>query len=215
MTGESYPATVERLVLQPLALSASNYQALTEPSGIALLAFGHGPDGVVDTHGFRLHPELAAAGLWTTPSDLVQMVIAIIRSYNGAPNVLLPPDLARAMLTPVAENSGLGAFIDAKGRFSHEVRILAIARFMQDGPWHGGDDGWRQRRTILQRHAAACAAGLWLGVSFRLYLFLVAITDHMQWPRAQLPHSAPVDKRFFRAMRDPHFARTGRGNRRR
>jgi hypothetical protein len=69
--------------------------------------------------GFRIHPELAAAGLWTTPSDLVRAVLAIIHSRRARSGAFLPQELAQAMLTPVAQDSGLGVFIDSKVIFKH------------------------------------------------------------------------------------------------
>ena len=42
-------------------------------------------------------PELAAGGLWTTPTDLARFMIAVWRSYRGQPHALLSPGLAEEM----------------------------------------------------------------------------------------------------------------------
>jgi len=127
VTGDDYPTAVKRLVLGPLGMKQSDYVQQPDIPSRADLALAHGPDGSPSPGGFRIHPELAAAGLWTTPSDLAHALLAIINSRRAMPGAFLPPELAQAMLTPVAQavltplaqESGLGVFIDSKGVFSH------------------------------------------------------------------------------------------------
>ena len=54
------------------------------------------------------YPELAAAGLWTTPTDLSQLILEIQKSANGKSNRLLSSATTKLMLTPQVENRGLG-----------------------------------------------------------------------------------------------------------
>ena len=119
VTGEAYPAALQRLVLAPLAMNESSYVQPPEDSTLQLAAFGYGKDGSLVQGGFRLHPEMAAAGLWTTPRDLSRMVLAIMRSAAGKADAFLDRGLAGQMLTPVIGQSGLGTFIDSRGAFSH------------------------------------------------------------------------------------------------
>jgi hypothetical protein len=77
-------------------------------------------------HERRRHtyPELAAAGLWTTPSDLARFVVEILKSYAGASNAVLSVEMTRQMLTPSPPGGwyGLGFYlIEAEGRmrFQH------------------------------------------------------------------------------------------------
>jgi hypothetical protein len=54
-------------------------------------------------------PEMAASGLWTTPSDFARLVIALIESYNGKEDCFLSTPLARQMMTEVGVSRfGLG-----------------------------------------------------------------------------------------------------------
>ena len=94
LSGEDYPAAVERLVLGPLGMNQSDYVQQPGSSAREHLALAHGPDGSPNLGGFRTHPELAAAGLWTTPNDLVRAVLAIIHSRRGMPGAFLPQALA-------------------------------------------------------------------------------------------------------------------------
>jgi hypothetical protein len=67
---------------------------------------------------------MAAAGLWTTPSDLARAGIAMQRALAGDGAGSLTPATAAAMLTPspASEGIGLGFFLEGKGagqRFGH------------------------------------------------------------------------------------------------
>jgi len=65
-------------------------------------------------HVFRAH---AAAGLWSTPTDLANLLLAISRSWRGASSLFLLPETAREMLTP--QNGGPyglgGAIVTSNG----------------------------------------------------------------------------------------------------
>lgn len=115
VTGESYSTVVDRLVLVPLGMSASLMRRAVA-ADTTTVAAGHAADG--SYIGYNDYPELAAAGLWTTPTDLCRAVIAIMASHEGDAGALLPKDLARRMLTPVKDGAALGTFINGN-RFSH------------------------------------------------------------------------------------------------
>jgi CubicO group peptidase (beta-lactamase class C family) len=119
LTGEDYPAALRRLVLDPIGMRESSFVQPPVEATIERAALGHLEDGTLTPGGFTIHPEMAAAGLWTTARDLSRMVIAIIRSCNGEPAAFLDQGFAREMLTPVSEGSGLGTFIDRGGVFHH------------------------------------------------------------------------------------------------
>jgi CubicO group peptidase (beta-lactamase class C family) len=98
VTGHDYPTGVERLVLGPLGMKRSDYVQEPDILSRADLALAHGPDASSNPGGFGIHPELAAAGLWMTPSDLVRALLAIINSCRARPGAFLPQELAQAML---------------------------------------------------------------------------------------------------------------------
>ena len=72
----------------------------------------------VDGEDFRgsshVYPELAAAGLWTTPTDLATFAIAIQRSVRGDEDSLIELATAREMLTPVLGDAAMGLFRTVK-----------------------------------------------------------------------------------------------------
>jgi len=68
---------------------------------------------------------MAAAGLWTTPSDLARFAIEVQGSYSGRTSHVISPAMTRRMLTVERDNDGLGVFLQGKGRtllFNHGGR---------------------------------------------------------------------------------------------
>ncbi len=92
LTGQPFEALADELVLQPLGMSHSQYGA---PKGRP--ASGHLESGKTVEGGWHVYPELCAAGLWTTPSDLARFGIAVQRSRTG--QGLISQPLTEAMLT--------------------------------------------------------------------------------------------------------------------
>jgi CubicO group peptidase (beta-lactamase class C family) len=68
------------------------------------MASGHWEDGSPIEGGYRIHPEKAPAGLWSTPSDLAKYVIAVQKCYRTGG--LLRRDICKQMLTPITLNDG-------------------------------------------------------------------------------------------------------------
>lgn len=69
------------------------------------------------------YPELAAAGLWTTPSDLALAAIEVQKDYAGTSSKLLSKEMARQMLTYQMGHWGLGVALADMGhvlRFGHQ-----------------------------------------------------------------------------------------------
>jgi tetratricopeptide (TPR) repeat protein len=65
---------------------------------------------------------MAAAGLWTTPTDLAKFAIEIALSKQGKANHVLSQKTTQEMLTPVMNDVGLGFFLDKDnpGMFGHD-----------------------------------------------------------------------------------------------
>lgn len=105
--GEAFPALMQRLVLRPLRMKDSSFdQPIVKHH--AQLAAGHRGDGTVIAGGHFVHPELAAAGMWTTPTDLARWAIGISRAFAGEKVPPLSPASAQAMMTRGQGQWGLG-----------------------------------------------------------------------------------------------------------
>lgn len=165
LTLGQYPKVVRDLVLDLMQMRDSNFDQPPPGADFANCAFGAGGDGKELSGGFRVYPEFAAAGLWTTPHDLALMVIGIIQSHQGRPGAFLPPARAREMLTPSFDGAGLGTIIDAKGMFWHNGGNIGYRSLYVGDPQTGngmaamtnGDNGEAVCNALRDRVAAAYA----------------------------------------------------------
>jgi hypothetical protein len=81
-------------------------------------ATGYGADGTPVAGRYHTYPEMAAAGLWTTASDLAHFGIEIQKSREGRSNRILKQATVAEMLTEQKKPYGLG-FALAPNWFSH------------------------------------------------------------------------------------------------
>ena len=65
-------------------------------------------DGSPVEGGFHIYPEMAAAGLWTTPTDLARFAIEIQRSLRGDANRVLSAEMTKQMLIAGQGHYGFG-----------------------------------------------------------------------------------------------------------
>src|SRR5579883_3426278 len=97
---------------------------------------------------WHVYPEMAAAGLWTTPSDLARAGIQLQLALKGDSNCVLSRETATAMLTPGIEKEiGIGFFLSGTGR---------NVRFGHDG-W---DEGFVAEMTMYKE--TGCGAVIML-----------------------------------------------------
>jgi len=93
-------------VLTPVGMTRSSYAQPISPEHNENAARAHDNNG--DSRGPKWHvyPEHAAAGLWTTPTDLARLIIEVQRSASGESNRVLSQSMIQEMLNPV----GVGPF---------------------------------------------------------------------------------------------------------
>jgi CubicO group peptidase (beta-lactamase class C family) len=114
VSGQDFPALTDELVLKPAGMARSSYLNPLPEANRANAATAHRGDGSIVPGHSHTYPEMAAAGLWTTPSDLARLALSVIASAKGEPGALLSPDTTRQMLTTQIGNYGLGfALVDA------------------------------------------------------------------------------------------------------
>ena len=104
-----------RQLFVPLSLSRTTFQQPLPPSFATNAAHGHATDGSPIPGGWRVYPELAAAGVWTTPSDYARLLLAVRASWSGTPKAVLSQSLAKDMRHAGAGNWGLGFGVRADG----------------------------------------------------------------------------------------------------
>jgi CubicO group peptidase (beta-lactamase class C family) len=124
VTGEPFPTFMMKTILEPLRMTSSTYEQPLPPDLRARAVTEHGHSGEAFA-GNRLHiPLLAAAGLWTTPSDLAGFVIEVMDSYRGKSRQVLSRAMASEMFSKqiivnqnsLADAAGLGVQLSGEGK---------------------------------------------------------------------------------------------------
>ncbi len=119
---EPYPRFMHDTVLAPLGMVHSTYQQPLPEALRSKVATPYRDDGTPVAGGPHTYPEMAAAGLWTTPSDLARFAIEMQQSLQGHSNRVLSAAMTRQMLTKGMGNWGLGIQIggaEADPYFAH------------------------------------------------------------------------------------------------
>ncbi len=121
---EPYPSILQASVLGPIGMTRSTYEQPLPDARVPEAAAGYQTDGSPIAGKRHVYPEMAAAGLWTTPTDLATFFIELQRGLAGT-SQLVSQQLAREMTTPVfaSDGDGLGVFVmDRNGAhmFGHD-----------------------------------------------------------------------------------------------
>lgn len=119
VTGSAYPRLMARLVLRPLGLRDSHFAQPLDQRLEPRAATAAGPDGSPLAGGWRINPELAAGGLWTTPADVARLLIAMARSVRGQRGGILTPASAAQLMSRGPGNWGLGVDLGRPGGTRH------------------------------------------------------------------------------------------------
>jgi len=122
-------------VLRPIAMMNSTYEQPLPPQRDRNAARAHDGEGRARGAKWHVYPELAAAGLWTTPSDLARFVIDVQKSSIGRSNRVLSRTTVQEMLSPV----GVGDY--AVG--------FSISKIGQGWYFTHGGSNWGFRATLI------------------------------------------------------------------
>ncbi len=170
VTGEAFPALMKRLVLDPGGMTHSTYEQPLPEARWAEAARAYKADGSMVPGRWHTYPEMAAAGLWTTPTDLARWALVIAAARAGADTTLLPRAVVDQMLTVQKGNFGLGPSLNGSGR---------SFRF-----GHGGaNEGFRS--NLIYYPEAGVGAAVMVNSDRGDDLFqelLYAIAEQYEWP---------------------------------
>jgi CubicO group peptidase (beta-lactamase class C family) len=138
--GRPFPKIMQELVLGPLGMKRSTYEQPLPDDRASSAATAHPSKNRPVEGKWHVYPEMAAAGLWTTPSDLARAGIEVQSALKGKSERVLNSAHAVAMLTPgIAETIGIGFFLSGKGknvRFGHggvDEGFDALMTFYKEG----------------------------------------------------------------------------------
>jgi CubicO group peptidase (beta-lactamase class C family) len=172
VTGKPFPQFMREAVLDKIGMHDSTYEQPLPPARVAMAASGTRADGKGVPGKWHVYPEMAAAGLWTTPSDLARFAIEIALSKQGKANHVLSQPMTQQMLTPQIGNIGLAFFLGDKNnpdQFGH----------------NGSNDGFRALLTMYSDlgHGAAIMTNSDNGDVVAEYL-MKSIANEYAWNNA-------------------------------
>lgn len=113
-----FSSLMKEMVLQPAGMNRSLF-ALQLPDSLQT-RFAKS-NGNAANGGYNVYPEQAAAGLWTTPSDLAAFMINVGNSYREGKGIL-QQNTVKEMFTKQPGGNGTGFGIEGDGddkRFGH------------------------------------------------------------------------------------------------
>ncbi len=156
-----FPEIMRDIVLEPLEMNSSTFEQPIPPNKSSLAATAHLMNGRPVQGKWYTYPEMAAAGLWTTPADLSKMAIEMMLSRAGKSNKILSQAMTKEMLTAQKGRAGLGFFLEGEDRdffFAHSGGNLGYRCFLCAFPEKGqgtaimtnGDNGASLYQEILR-----------------------------------------------------------------
>jgi CubicO group peptidase (beta-lactamase class C family) len=131
--GKPFPALMDEQVFAPLDMKDTSFDQPIGADRAIRAASGTLANGTAVAGGWHVQPEMAAGGLWTTPTDLAKLALEIALSAHGKSHRVLSPSMANEMITPhwqgdvinilgtpaSPDQMGYGFFVGQDHRFGH------------------------------------------------------------------------------------------------
>jgi CubicO group peptidase (beta-lactamase class C family) len=114
--GRPFPEIMQSFVLGPVGMTRSAYEQPLSPARDRHAARAHDREGRAREVKWHVYPELEAAGLWTTPTDLAKFAIEVQQALQGRSARVLSRAMVQEMVTPVGVGDyGVGFAISRRG----------------------------------------------------------------------------------------------------
>ena len=125
VTRQPFAAYMQTTVLGPIGMTSSSFEQPLPSARASLTATGYYADGSPVRGRWHLYPEMAAAGLWTTPTDLAKFAIEIQETLAGRGHGVVSQATARQYVTEQKNGYALGVGVygvNPTMRFGHGGR---------------------------------------------------------------------------------------------
>ena len=120
---KNFPQILQDIILTPLQMVSSTFEQPLPEEDRERAATGYASNGSAILGNYHIYPEMAAAGLWTTPADLALFLIELQLSLQGQSNRVINEAMTEIMMTPVLNGGyGLGlslSNINGENYFGH------------------------------------------------------------------------------------------------
>jgi CubicO group peptidase (beta-lactamase class C family) len=99
--GEPFAAYMKRTVLDPIGMKHSTFDSPLPLEWQRREATAYGADGKWPVPPSKfVEPNLGAGGLWSTPTDLAELLVEVQREYEGRSHKVLHQQTMRRMVSP-------------------------------------------------------------------------------------------------------------------
>lgn len=136
--GSSFPELMQKNVLDPLGMTSSTFENPLPEHYHGMAATGYRTNGAEVEGKWPIYPEMAAAGLWTTPSQLILWAKEVQQIYNVKQDGIVKASTVNEMLTAGMNDWGLGPAV-SEHTFGHG----------------GADEGFRANLTAWKESPIA------------------------------------------------------------
>jgi CubicO group peptidase (beta-lactamase class C family) len=137
VTGRPFPDLLQDMVFKPFGMTRSSFLQPLPATEAHAAATPYRAAGEPVPGGAHTYPELAAAGLWSTPADLAHFALALLNAWADRETPVLSQATALQMLNPGLGDYGLGPI----------VRGVAPHRCVSHG---GTNDGFVNRMVAFE-----------------------------------------------------------------
>ena len=111
LTKQRYEQYMYEHVFRPLGMNNSSYSQPPAVNQRKNLATGYKSDGNEVPGKYHVYPEKAAAGLWTTPTDICKYILEMQQAYQGKSSKVLNQEMVKLHVTPYKNDVAMGTFI--------------------------------------------------------------------------------------------------------
>ncbi|OIK09014.1 serine hydrolase domain-containing protein [Bacillus sp. MUM 13] len=125
VTGKPFKKVVKELIFLPLKMTKSTFPQNISEEIDRDFSSGHNKEGKLSDGKYPIYPYPAASGLWTTTSDLSQLILELMDALNNKSKIGISANKVKEMINSQGCKSwtGLGVFLDGSEK---EIEISSL-----------------------------------------------------------------------------------------
>ena len=125
VTEKPYQQIMNELIFKPLKMKKSIFCTEISVTNREEFSCGHNKNGELVNGGYPMYPYPSASGLWTTTSELAQLVLELMNALKGESKIGISASIAKEMITPQLGKNGIGLGVFLSGS-EKELEITSL-----------------------------------------------------------------------------------------